>query len=216
VRWPRPDPIGLLGLVVLGLAAPRAARAADAEASPAPASPSPGEMAVSPAAHKKGWVDFVATGFLGDGLRFTNPYRLSTVLGSGDQSLSRTAFYADVGAALLFGDPARFAQGGALRVSKSMEGVSQTVVTPSYLALHRWGAWGVYGRGGLPIVAAPDVTWGLEAAVGGLWFARSGIGVAAEAVGDLFYGAGTRDTGAVKYPVLSAQAGLWLSWEVLP
>ena len=171
---------------------------------------------VSPAARKRGWVDVIATGFVGDGLRSNNPYRLATVLGSAAQSLSRTAAYADVGVAFVLGDPARLAQGAALRVTLGLEGVPQSVLTPSYLALRRWGPWGAYGRGGVALVLAPDVTWGLEAAAGGIWFARAGVGVAAEVVGDLFYGAATRDVGAPAYPVLSAQAGLWLSWEVIP
>jgi hypothetical protein len=45
---------------------------------------------------------------------------------------------------------------------------------------------------------------------------RAGLGLAAELVGDVFYGAGTREVATPAYPVLSAQAGLWLSWEVLP
>jgi len=64
-------------------------------------------------------------------------------------------------------------------------------------------------------VLTPDTTWGLEAAAGGIWFARAGVGVAAELVGDLFYGAGTREVAHPAYPILSAQAGLWLSWEAL-
>jgi hypothetical protein len=82
--------------------------------------------------------------------------------------------------------------------------------------MHRWGAWGAYGRAGVPLVLTPDVTWGLEGAAGGLWFARAGVGLVAELVGDLFYGAGTREVAVPAYPVLSAQAGLWLSWEAMP
>jgi hypothetical protein len=35
-------------------------------------------------------------------------------------------------------------------------------------------------------------------------------------VGDVFYGAGTHDVQVATYPVLSAEGGLWLSWEALP
>lgn len=160
-------------------------------------------------------VDVLATGFVGDGLRFDNPYRLATVLGSSAQSLSRTAGYADVGGAVVVGDPTRAANGVALRVSIALEGVSQSVLTPSYLLLHRAGAWGAYARVGVPVTLSPDTTWGLEAGGGGLWFARAGVGIAAELVGDVFYGAGTRDVAHPAYPVLSAQAGLWLSWEAI-
>ena len=161
-------------------------------------------------------IDLVATAYVGDGLRFNNPYRLATVLGSNAQSLSRTAGYVDVGAAILSGSPARLAHGLALRVSVAVEGVPQSVLTPSYLVLHRVGSWGAYARAGLPVVLSPDTTWGVEAAAGGLWFARAGLGVAAELVGDVFYGAGTREVARPAYPILSAQAGLWISWEAFP
>jgi hypothetical protein len=165
---------------------------------------------------KAGWADVSATVFLGDGLRFNNPYRLATVLGSQAQSLSRTAAYADFGAAVLFGDPAWIAQGLAVRVSTALEGISQSVMTAGYQAMHRWGPWCAYARAGLPVVLGPDATWGLEGGLGGVWFARAGLGVAAELVGDIFYGAGTRDVATPAYPVLSAQAGVFLSWEVMP
>jgi hypothetical protein len=167
-------------------------------------------------AHKSGWLGLFATAFVGDGLRFNNPYRLATILGSDAQSLSRTAAYADAGAAFVLGDPATLAHGLTLRMSFALEGVAQSVMTPSYLLIHRWGAWAAYGRGGIAAVLAPRATWGMEGAAGGVWFARAGFGVAAEIVGDLFYGAGTRDVATPAYPVLSAQGGLWLSWEAIP
>src|SRR5580692_4389204 len=128
---------------------------------PAPAWADEAEGAA--AARRTWWVDLFATGFVGDGLRFNNPFRLATVLGSQAQSLSRTATYADLGAAAVLGNPGFLAQGVALRASVALEGVGQTVVTPSYLVFHRWGAWGAYGRAGVPLVLTPDVTWGLEA-----------------------------------------------------
>ena len=161
-------------------------------------------------------IDVLATAFVGDGLRFNNPYRLAAVLGRSAESLSRTASYADVGAAVAFGDPAYAANGIALRVSVALEGVPQSVLTPSYLLFRRSGAWAVYGRAGVAVVLSPDTTWGIEGAAGGVWFARAGIGVAAELVGDVFYGAGTRDVAEPVYPVLSAQGGLLLSWQALP
>lgn len=162
------------------------------------------------------WAEVFATAFAGDGVRFNNPYRLSTVLGSQAQSLSRTASYADVGAGVTFGDPSVLAHGFVLRVSAALEGVPQAVTTPAYLALHRWGPWGAYARAGVPLVLTPDVTWGLEGGIGGVWFARAGIGLALELVGDVFYGAGTREVATPAYPVLSAQGGLFLSWEAMP
>lgn len=170
----------------------------------------------SPLARKPGWIDVQATAFVGDGLRFNNPYRLATVLGSGAQSLSRAAAYADVGAAIAFGNPLGFAHGIALRTSVALEGVAQSIVAPSYLLWRRWREWAAYARAGVPVAVTPDPTWGLEAGAGGVWFVRAGVGVAAELVGDVFYGAGTRETATVTYPVLSAQAGVLLSWEAMP
>jgi hypothetical protein len=170
----------------------------------------------APRGTKSGWFDVLATAYVGDGLRFNNPYRLATVLGSQAQSLSRTAAYADLGVAVLLGTPGFIAHGLALRTSLSLEGVPQAVVTPSYLGLHRWGPWALTARAGLPLVVSPDTTWGVEGAAGAIWFARAGIGVAAELVGDIFYGAGTREVATPAYPVLSAQGGLWLSWEAMP
>jgi hypothetical protein len=170
----------------------------------------------SPTARKFGSFGVFATAFVGDGLRFNNPYRLATVLGRDARSLSRTASYADVGAALSLGDPAHAAHGIALRTSIALEGTPQAVLTPSYVLLHRVGTWGAYARAGIPIVLSPDSTWGVEASAGGVWFLRAGLGVAAELIGDLFYGAGTREVQTPAYPVLSAQAGLWLSWEAMP
>ncbi|HEY5243620.1 MAG TPA: hypothetical protein VIJ22_19200 [Polyangiaceae bacterium] len=170
----------------------------------------------APPDRKSGWFDLFATAFVGDGLRFNNPYRLSTVLGSQAQSLSRTAAYTDLGGAILIGNPAFLAHGLVLRASVALEGIEQAVLAPSYMVLHRFGPWAAYGRAGAPIVLSPDTTFGMEGAAGAIWFVRAGIGLAAEVVGDVFYGAGTREVETPAYPVLSAQAGLWLSWEVLP
>jgi hypothetical protein len=165
---------------------------------------------------KAGWADVVVTAFGGDGIRFNNPYRLSTVLGSQAQSLSRTASYADVGLSFLFTDPTRLTAGVAVRTSFALEGVEQAVMTPSFLLLERWSRWALYGRAGLPLVVTPDVTWGFEGGAGAVFFLTAGVGLAAELVGDVFYGAGTREVAVAAYPVLSGQGGLWLSWEMLP
>jgi hypothetical protein len=193
---------GALGLAcVLGLVVSRHAEAAEGDPWPADRGP---------------WAGLFATAFVGDGLRFNNPYRLATVLGSQAQSLSRTAAYTDVGVAIALGDPANLAHGIALRVSAALEGVPQAVMTPAYLVLRRWGPWAAYARAGLPLVLTPDPTWGLEAGAGGVWFARAGLGLALELVGDVFYGAGTREVATPAYPVLSAQGGLFVSWEAMP
>lgn len=170
-----------------------------------------------PFATKSGYMQFFATAMGGVGLRFNNPYRLQTSLGSGAESVSRTSSYADLGlATTLFGHPLGFQHGLALRASIALEGVNQVVVTPSYLLWRRKGAWAGYGRAGFGIVTAPDLTWGLEAAGGAAWFFLGGIGLVAEVVGNVFYGVGTTDIATATYPVLSGQLGLIGSYEVLP
>jgi hypothetical protein len=159
----------------------------------------------------------MVTAFAGDGLRFNNPYRLATPLGSSAESISRTSAYADLGLAATFGDPRHVQHGFAARLSLAVEGVPQGVLAPSYLVWWRpHPAFATYGRVSTPIVMTPTLTWGLEAGLGGVWFVRSGLGVAAELVGDVFYGAGTRDVKAAAYPVLSAQLGFVFAYEVLP
>jgi len=165
---------------------------------------------------KPGYAQLFATAYVGDGLRFNNPYRLATPLGSDAESVSRTASYVDIGAALTIGDPLGVQHGAALRFTSALEGISQQVFTPSYLIWRRWRAWAAYARVGAPIVLRPNATWGGEAGVGGVWFFRGGIGVAAEVVGDIFYGAGTRETAVPAYPVLSGQLGVVVAYEVLP
>jgi hypothetical protein len=171
---------------------------------------------VPPGGTKPGYLQLSATAFVGDGLRFNNPYRLATPLGSNAESVSRTAAYTDLGLAVTLGNPLGLQHGVALRASFALEGVGQAVLVPAYLAWRRWRAWAVYGRAGIPIVMSPDATWGGELSGGGVFFVRAGIGVAAELVGDLFYGAGTREVARPAYPVLSAQLGAIVTWEVLP
>ncbi|HSO35571.1 MAG TPA: hypothetical protein VLT33_23745 [Labilithrix sp.] len=169
-----------------------------------------------PLGTKPGYVQLFFTSFVGDGLRFNNPYRLATPLGDDAESLSTTAPYVDIGIAFTLGHPLGIQHGAALRTSVAARGVGQVVMTPSYLAWRRWRALAVYGRAGTPLVLTPDVTWGLEAGLGATYFFLGGIGVAAEVVGDVFYGAGTREKATTTYPVLSGQLGFVVAYEVLP
>jgi hypothetical protein len=157
-----------------------------------------------------------AAAFFGDGLRFNDPYRLGTVLGSSAEEVSRTASYVDLAASITFGDPRKFQPGFALHVSLGLEGVQQTVVAPTLVLYRRFHDVAAYARAGGSIVATPETTWGMEGALGGIWFVRGGIGLVAEIVGDLFYGAGTREVSAAAYPVLSGQIGITIAWEVVP
>ncbi len=188
----------LLLAVLLG---PSAARAAE---EPAPTKTKPGYLQV------------FATALVGNGLRFNNPYRLATPLGSNAESVSRTAVYTDLGLAATLGSPLGFQHGIALRASLALEGVPQAVMTPAYLLYRRWRAWAGYARVGVPLVLTPDTTFGFEGGLGGIWFFRGGLGATLELVGDMFYGAGTREAQTPAYPVLSAQLGLTVAYEVLP
>jgi len=156
------------------------------------------------------------TALAGEGLRFNNPYRLSTVLGSDAESVSRTAFYVDFGAAALFGDPRSFLHGIAVRTSVAVEGVAQTVLTPSYQLFRRFGPTAAWARLGTPILLSATPSWGLEGALGGAIFVRAGFGIMAELVFDTIFGAGTRASQITTYPIASAQLGFVFHFEVLP
>jgi hypothetical protein len=171
----------------------------------------------NPFATKDGYAQFFVTAMGGDGFRFNNPYRLSSQLGDTAESVSRTAAYLDLGlGTTLFGNPLGFQHGFSFRTTIALEGVGQVVLTPSYLLWRRKGELAAFGRLGIPIVASPTVTWGLEAAAGGAYFFLGGIGAVAELVGDIFYGVGTTDVKTATYPVLSGQIGLIGTYERLP
>lgn len=165
---------------------------------------------------KEGYVQLFVSVMGGTGLRFNNPYRLATPLGDDAESVSRTAGYVDIGLAMTLGNPLGVQHGFALRTTAAVEGVGQVIMAPSYFGWRRWGAWALFGRAGTPLVLSPKVTWGLEASAGGAWFFLGGVGLTAEIVGDLFYGAGTREVAVTTYPVLSGQLGILGTYEVLP
>jgi len=208
--------VALLVAATLVTAREREAYAQGEEVSGGDAAPEKPKPEPDPFRTKPGYVQLFVTSFLGDGLRFNNPYRLATPLGDDAESVSRTAPYIDIGLAATFGNPLGLQHGAALRTSAALHGVGQVVMTPSYLAWRRWTSLAVYGRAGVPIVVTPAVTWGLEAGLGATWFFLGGFGLAAEVVGDVFYGAGTRDQATVTYPVLSGQLGFVAAFEVLP
>jgi hypothetical protein len=163
------------------------------------------------------YFDLFGTVMFGNGLRFDNPYRLSHQLGNSGESLSQTAPYVDLAVAATTGQPDGLQHGARLGWSLSVTGVPQQVITPSYLALVRLAPmWLVYGWAGLPVLLEPDVNVGGELAIGGSWLARAGLGATMALVADGFYGAGTAETRAAFYPVLSAQVGLFVAYEVLP
>lgn len=198
-------------LAVLFACAPAAAEEGEAGAPKRDAPPE------DLSAERPGYAQLFATAFVGGGLRFNNPYRLATPLGSTAESISRTATYVDVGFAMsLFGRALGVQHGPVFRVTAAVEGVGQVVTTTGYQLYRRFERVAAWGRVGVPIALTPEVTWGGELAVGGAYFVLGGVGLAGELVGDLFYGAGTRERAVPAYPVLSAQLGLVIAYEVLP
>lgn len=158
----------------------------------------------------------LATMAFGGGLRFNNPYRLQSQLGDDAESLSLTAPYLDLGLGITVGPPDGLQHGAALHMSLALSGVDQQVITPSYQALHRDDRWMFYGRLGSPIIVSPDPNVGFELAGGLAFFLTGALGLNAELVGDLFYGAATREAQYTVYPILSAQLGVAVDLEALP
>jgi hypothetical protein len=196
-----------LASITLGLA-PAGARAD--EAKPAGEARAARELAPSSAR-------FVGTLALGRGMRFNNPYRLRTELGSDARSLSLTAPYLDLGVAAALGPPDGLQHGAAVRMSFALSGVGQAVLAPTYFAAYRGaGRLLAYGRLGPTILLGPDPNLGAEASLGAAWFFTAGIGAGAELVFDLYEGAPTRDAAHPILPILSAQLGLVVDYEVLP
>jgi hypothetical protein len=163
------------------------------------------------------WHGFASLG-LGKGLRFNNPYRLATPLGDTPESVSSTAAYYDLGFGVVHGPAQGISHGAVLHLSIAAQGIPQEVLSLSYTALDRLdnGRWLLFGRAGVPVILQPDVSGGLEAAVGAAFLVTAGIGLQSELVGSLYYGAGTVDRSVTTIPVLSAQLGLFVDYEVLP
>jgi hypothetical protein len=153
----------------------------------------------------------------GRGFRFNNPYRLRTQLGDTAESASLTAPYLDGALGTTFGDPDGVQHGAVLHVSFALQGVSQQALSLSYLALYRARVPLMgYARLGTSLLTVPDTNVGAELAVGASYFVSGGLGINVEAVGNLFYGAGTSEAQYTVIPILSLQAGIMLDWEVLP
>lgn len=163
------------------------------------------------------WHGFSAISF-GKGLRFNNPYRLSKPLGDTPDSLSLSAAYSDVSLGLVRGPARGLAHGAVLHLSIAAQGIPQEVLSVSYTALTRIGDGRtiLLGRAGIPITLEPDLSGGLEMAFGAAYMLSAGLGVQSELVGSLYYGAGTADRSVTTIPILSAQLGLFIDYEVLP
>lgn len=152
---------------------------------------------------------------LGRGVRFNNPYRLERVLGDTPESLSLSATYFDISLGVAQGDPTGLQHGVSAHLSTALTGVRQEVLTPSYRLLFRpQSRWLWTGRLGVPLVLEPDVSAGLELGAGSVWHFLAGLGIYAELIGSLFFGAATLDKDRTTIPMLSGQLGLWADYEV--
>jgi hypothetical protein len=151
----------------------------------------------------------------GRGLRFNNPYRLATPLGDTARSVSLSATYVDVAVGALMDGSFGGKHGAALSLQAALDGIDQFGVTPSYvleLGVLSWAA--LRGRVGVPVVILPDTLPGLEAGVASVFNVGLGLGVSAELIGSLFFGAATEDSSVTTIPMLSLQLGLVFGHEV--
>jgi hypothetical protein len=154
---------------------------------------------------------------LGKGLRLNNPFRLATPTGDDPDGLSFTAYYLDLGLGAAFGPPAGLQHGGEVSLSIATDGIAQQVMSLSYVAIYPLSSQTLFrGRAGLPVIFAPDSNIGMELAAGGAWLFTGGLGVSAELVGSLFYGAAIDEKSSTSVPVISLEIGAWFDHEVLP
>ncbi|HLV21674.1 MAG TPA: hypothetical protein VKZ49_12355, partial [Polyangiaceae bacterium] len=144
-------------------------------------------------------------------------YRLQTPLGDEPESLSLSATYLSILAGAALGDPDGLQHGLSFDLAAALDGIPQEVLTPSYVMLRRLPPrmW-IWGRAGTPVVLEPDLNLGLEAGAGAAWLVRAGIGLTAELIGSIFYGAATLDRPVTVIPMLSLQVGVRADYEMLP
>jgi A/G-specific adenine glycosylase len=164
-----------------------------------------------------GYARLLASLAVGRGVRFNNPYRLATQLGDTGESLSLAAPYVEGGIGVTFGRADGLGHGAALRLSAALDGVPQQAVGIGYLAVYRRDApLMASARLGVSVLTAPDPNVGGELGLGLAWFLTGALGVHAELVGNLYYGAATYDVAYSVIPMLSGQAGITVDYEVLP
>ncbi len=158
---------------------------------------------------------WLASAALGRALRFNNPYRLATPLGETPASLSATAPFVDLAVGWTRGGLSRIQHGALLGWSVAVAGVRQSALVPGYLAVMRPVArWHLRWRLGPSAVLEPDPTVGVEAAVGGAWYARAGMGLTVELSGSAFYGAATRERERTVIPLAGLSVGWFVDYEV--
>lgn len=208
MRARRSPKLRALAVLAVGLSgAPRAS----AEERPERDIAAPTPIRVGPSYH------LFAGAALGDSLRFDNPYRLRQELGDSAQSLSLTPPYFNLKIGGTVRRPGKLSHGVELDGSFALAGVPQEVVTPSYVALYHAGPrWSFRGRAGIPIVIEPDANAGFELAAGGVFYVTAGIGLTADVVGSLFFGAASIDAPRPAIPLASMELGVLYEYEALP
>jgi len=154
---------------------------------------------------------------VGKGLRFNNPYRLSTEIGADAKSVSATAAYVDFAANMTFGAPRGFQDGLSIHIGGAVEGVPQTYLSFSDVLVFKHDAsWMAHARVGPALLLTPDFNVGAEVAGGFSYFFTGAIGLTSELAVDVFYGAATLDKTFTTIPTLSGQLGIIVDFEVLP
>lgn len=153
----------------------------------------------------------------GKALRFNNPFRLQTQLGDSPESLSATATTLDLKLGAVVGDPFSWHHGLSVSIAIAVEGVPQQVITPAYQFAVPLGTY-VWWRGhlGPAIVTQPSGNVGLEAGTQLLGMIRAGIAPYLGLVYAQYWGAATDRTQATVIPLLGAQLGVSVMYEVLP
>lgn len=207
-----------LALLLTAAAVPRAALAASPGGEGAAGEAPPADPLAALRAPPSLTYQIFGSLFFGDGFRFNNPYRLKTQLGESAKTVSVTAPYVDFGIGFTLGNGLGLQHGIALDMSVALSGVGQAVLSPAYLATYRSrsGRFLGYGRLGPALILSPDANFGAELAAGAAVFVTAELAFTAQVVGDLFYGAATREVGYPVYPIVSLQLGLLYDREVLP
>ena len=164
-----------------------------------------------------GYLNLFATLGFGGGFRFNNPYRLATQLGADAASVSLSPGFVDFSGNMTFGLPTNVQHGGSVHAGAALGGVPQAYMNVSYiLDYHRYAAWMFHARIGPTILLSPDINVGGELASGFSWLFTGALGLTGELAFDLFYGAGTLERTYSVVPIVSAQLGVIVDFEVLP
>jgi hypothetical protein len=159
---------------------------------------------------------FTSLGY-GLGLRFNNPYRLQTELGDDSDGLSLTSGYLDLGLGAALGNPHGWQHGAVAHLSLATQGVTQEVISLGYLSLLPLGRRLLgMGRFSVPLVIEPDFGGGVELGAGAAYYLAAGLGLSAELVGSVFFGAATWENDPTIWPIVSMQLGVFAEYEVLP